>query len=134
MQGTTLFVLCACLLIAANASSITQHSSKHKTAKHTMFSKRNYSKAVRVRSNADAFKLLTQLGYNRCENLTDLKSNNQNETLCESSVESMLKKFQTTFHLPVTGKLDTATLKLMNRPRCNSLNSSSSFTDKNKLW
>ena len=130
MHCSSLFTLIVFLLTITIANTVTKHSSRHRMAVR----KRNHTKILAVRSEADAFKLLTQLGYNRCENLTDSKSNDHNGTLCQSNMELMLKKFQTAFHLPVTRKFDPATYKRMNTQRCHFLDSSSLLSNRDKLW
>jgi hypothetical protein len=100
-----------------------ERSSKCNTKLHA---EETYSKNGVIRSDTDAFEFLTRLGYNRCKHLAGL--------LCQSSMESMLTNFQTAFHLPITKKVDAATLNLMNTPRCGLPDSSSSSMDEIKLW
>jgi hypothetical protein len=70
--------------------------------------------APKVQSNTDALKYLDKFGYNKC---ADRKTESKGP-LCQSSFQTMLEHFQTIFRLPVTGKLDTPTINLMNKPRC----------------
>jgi len=48
----------------------------------------------------------------------------------------MLESYQTTYSLPVTKKLDAATLKLMNSPKVTGSNSKTipPYNDKYSLW
>ncbi|CAF0799059.1 unnamed protein product [Rotaria sp. Silwood1] len=78
-------------------------------------SKETARKAPTVKTNVDALKYLEKFGYNQCERPGKKKDK---EPLCQSSFQTMIEHFQTVFHLPVTGKLDEKTIKLMNRPRC----------------
>ena len=75
------------------------------------------SKAPKVQTNVDALKFLDKFGYNKCGSRADGKIKD-GEPLCQSSFQTMTEHFQTVFHLPVTGKLDSATINLMNRARC----------------
>lgn len=77
----------------------------------------------------DAFKFLTQYGYDPCNRTTD-----PNAPRCHSTFESMLKDFQIAYHLPVTEQLDTDTLKLMNTPRCTLPDYPLAVMDRAKLW
>jgi hypothetical protein len=74
-------------------------------------------KAPKVQSTVDALKFLDKFGYNKCTS-----ENNRHQQgdmpLCQSNFQGMIEHFQTVFRLPVTGKLDQATITLMNRPRC----------------
>jgi hypothetical protein len=74
-------------------------------------------KAPKVTSTADAFKYLDKFGYNPCDDHGNGKTGGKGP-LCESSFRTMIEHFQTVFHLPVTGKLDSPTITLMNKPRC----------------
>jgi hypothetical protein len=78
---------------------------------------KSHAKAPKVTSNTDALKYLEKFGYNHCGGHG---SGNKEQTapLCQSSFQTMIKHFQTIFHLPVTGKLDSVTTALMNRARC----------------
>lgn len=71
-------------------------------------------KAPQVKTNGDALKFFDKFGYNKCGEQTA----SNNGPLCQASFKSMIEHFQTVFRLPVTGKLDAATIKLMNTPRC----------------
>src|SRR5689334_19036321 len=77
-----------------------------------------YLIAATVKSKLDAFKYLSKYGYNPCQNQTGFETNNIKSDLCQGDIESMLKDFQSKYKLPVTGKLDQETLKLINTPRC----------------
>jgi len=131
MQWSVLLVLCVLLLTLVIANPINRHSLKHKKTKHTVPPKKPSSTAVAVKSNMDAFKFLTQFGYNPCGNLP---GSNSDGPSCQTSFKSMLESFQTFFHLPVTKKLDAATLKLMNTRRCSLPDILSSSMDRSKLW
>ncbi|CAF1375406.1 unnamed protein product [Rotaria sordida] len=85
------------------------------TAKKT--SKETARKAPTVQTNVDAMKYLEKFGYNQCGGPENTKTKKK-EVLCQSSFETMIEHFQTVFRLPVTGELDSATIKLMNKPRC----------------
>ena len=74
-------------------------------------------KAPKVQSNIDALKYFDKFGYNKCGGHGNGKITDGGP-LCQSSFQTMLEHFQTIYRLPVTGKLDNATLKLMNSPRC----------------
>jgi hypothetical protein len=54
--------------------------------------------------------------------------------VAESSVEPMLQAFQAAVHLPITKKLGTTALNLMDTPRCSVPDSPSSSTNTSKLW
>jgi hypothetical protein len=75
------------------------------------------AKAPKVQSNTDALKYFDQFGYNKCGGHGSGKVAGE-EVLCQSSLSTMLEHFQTVYHLPVTGKLDTPTVTQMNKPRC----------------
>jgi len=75
------------------------------------------AKAAKVISHPDAFKYLEKFGYTTCGGHGSGKSP-ETGPLCESSFQTMIEHFQTVHHLPVTGKLDSRTLTLMNAPRC----------------
>ena len=70
-------------------------------------------KVFLVESKHDAYKLLIEMGYIQCENPSDSETES-----CQTKFESALKAFQNDYHLPVTKELDSATLKLLNTPRC----------------
>ncbi|CAF1475596.1 unnamed protein product, partial [Didymodactylos carnosus] len=72
-------------------------------------------KRTAIKNELDAYSYLNKFGYDSC------KSKNKNgidKALCSTDMKSMIKHYQTVFHLPVSGKLDEKTLKLMNKPRC----------------
>lgn len=75
------------------------------------------AKAPKVATNADALKYLDKFGYNQCGGHASIKPVGTGP-LCQSSYKTMIEHFQTIYRLPVTGVLDTATINLMNRPRC----------------
>ena len=75
------------------------------------------AKAPKIGTNADALKFLDKFGYNQCGGHGSAKSVSEGP-LCQSSFKTMIEHFQTIFRLPVTGKLDNATITLMNKPRC----------------
>ncbi len=79
-----------------------------------------------IKTHADAFKFLVTLGYNPCAG--------KMVSFCRRSLESMLESYQTTYSLPVTKKLDAATLKLMNSPKSTQSNSETIPRRKDKLW
>ncbi|CAF1023954.1 unnamed protein product, partial [Didymodactylos carnosus] len=81
-----------------------------KTATKASHSK--HTKVKPINSDIEAFNYLGKYGYNRCGD------GKHKEVVCAMSIQSMLQHFQTVFHLPVTGKLDDKTKKLMNTPRC----------------
>ena len=62
-----------------------------------------------VKSKDDALSWFNKYGYNPCLN---------SQVQCSVSFTSLLKYYQNRFHLKITGKLDEATKKHMNRPRC----------------
>jgi len=134
MQWSVLLVLYALLLTLVVANPINKHSMKYKKTKHTISPKKPSSTDVAVKSNLDAFKFLTQFGYNRCGNHPGSNSDDDDGPSCQSSLESMLEDFQTFFHLPITKKLDAATLKIMNTPRCSLPDIPSPLVDRSKLW
>ena len=131
MQWSMFLVLSSLILIDVICNPIKKHSSK---SKHTALREKLRSTAAPVKSNTNALKFLTQFGYNPCENSLGSDPDSHDRPPCQSSVESMLKQFQTTFHLPVTGKLDAATLRQMNKPRCSLPDTPLSFTAKSVLW
>jgi len=134
MHWSVLLVLCTLLLTLVIANPVNKHSLKHKKTKPTMPPKKPSTTDVAVKSNLDAFKFLTQFGYNRCGNHPGSNSDGDDGPSCQSSLESMLEDFQTFFHLPITKKLDAATLKLMNTARCSLSDIPSSLVDRSKLW
>ncbi|CAF3467181.1 unnamed protein product [Rotaria socialis] len=89
---------------------------------------------VAIKTAKDAFKFLTNFGYNPCENPTNSKSDNSASLSCHLSMEAMLESFQQKNRLPVTKKLDVHTLKLMNTPRCGVPDSLAEMTDRSSLW
>ena len=74
-------------------------------------------KAPKVKSNTEALKYLDKFGYNKCGGHGSGKDAKEG-ALCQSSFQTMIEHFQTLFRLPVTGRLDEATVNLMNKPRC----------------
>ncbi|CAF1156403.1 unnamed protein product [Adineta steineri] len=62
-----------------------------------------------VKSQDDALTFFNKYGYNPCFNST---------VPCSVSFSSMVKDYQTKFHLKPTGSLDEATKKQMSRSRC----------------
>ena len=79
--------------------------------------KKSSAKAPKVKTNTDALKYLDKFGYNQCGGNGNGKITGGGP-LCQTSFETMIEHFQTLYRLPVTGKLDTPTMKLMNAPRC----------------
>lgn len=67
------------------------------------------SSAKPVKTREDALAWLTKFGYNPCS---------KSEVQCSLSYNSIIETFQKRFGLTVTGKLDGATQRQMNRPRC----------------
>ena len=131
MRWLSLLVLCALILIFVSAMPAKKVLSKDKTKSPR---KNTHSTTLAVKSEMDAFKYLTRFGYNPCESSSDSNSSDLNRPSCQSSLETMLKQFQTNFHLPVTKKLDAATVRQMNKPRCSLPDTPPSFMDKSKLW
>jgi hypothetical protein len=132
MHCFSLLVFCTFLSIAVMTNTSNERSSKGNTKLHD---EGTYSKNGVIKSDTDAFKFLTRFGYNRCKHIEGRpKATGLAGLLCRSSMESMLTNFQTTFHLPITKKVDAATLNLMNTPRCGLPDSSSSSMDETKLW
>jgi len=78
------------------------------------------------KSKPDVYKLLTEMGYNRCKNPSDSETN--------SCFESALEAFQKAYHLPVTKKLDSSTLRLLNTPRCGMPDGPAEVVDRSTLW
>ncbi|CAF1082970.1 unnamed protein product [Adineta ricciae] len=105
-----LFVLFYFLLTFTNGKPV---KSKGKKA-----IEKSPAKAPKVKTNTDALKYLDKFGYNACGGHGNGKSVVGGGPLCQSSFQTMIEHFQTVFRLPVTGKLDEATINLMNRPRC----------------
>jgi hypothetical protein len=75
-------------------------------------------KAPTVKTNAEALKFLDKFGYNKCGDSPQGKKTSEKGPLCQSSFQTMIEHFQTVFRLPVSGKLDTKTITLMNKGRC----------------
>ncbi len=134
MHWPALIVLCTILFTIVIANPITKLSSKQKNTKHIALHKRSHANTVVIESKVDALKFFTQFGYTLCKNPPGSKVDDHDSPACQSSMESMLEVFQITFHLPVTKKLDDATLKLMNTPRCSLSDFPQSFIDKGQLW
>lgn len=67
------------------------------------------SSAKPVKTREDALAWLNRFGYNPCS---------KSEVQCSLSYTSIIENFQKRFGLQVTGKLDGATQRQMNRPRC----------------
>ncbi len=86
---------------------------KHKTK---TIASRSKAKAPIVQTTGDALKFFDKFGYNKCGDGQGKQISDG--PVCQSSFQSMLEHFQTVFRLPVTGKLDSATINLMNTPRC----------------
>ena len=81
---------------------------------------RTYCKPVtapKVKKNPDAYKFLEKYGYSKCA-VSKVPGQSNDGPLCQSSFRAMIEHFQTVFRLPVTGQLDKATVRLMNKPRC----------------
>lgn len=112
------------ILINTSASSV--QKSKKKPAKINVG-------AFRIKSNSDAFTYLSKFGYNKCDNQPESNKKKGHTVLCQSSVESMVKDFQTVYQLPVTGELDRKTLSLMNTPRCG-MKDQSALARLTNLW
>jgi hypothetical protein len=134
MQGFVLLIFCILLLTVVIAKPVKKYTPKYKATKDASLHKTFHDEVAPVTSSADAYKFLTEFGYNPCENPADSKLDNHSGPACQSSIESMLKDFQIAFHLPVTKKLDAATLKLMNTPRCSLPDFLLSLVNKSKLW
>ena len=134
MQWSVFLVLSFLILTDVTANPIKKHPSKYKASKHTALREKLRVTAAPFKLNTITFKFLTQYGYNPCENPPGSESDSDDRPPCQWRVDSMLRKFQTTFDLPVTGKLDSATLTLMNKPRCGLTDTPPSFMDKSKLW
>jgi hypothetical protein len=134
MHWSAFLVFYILLLTSVTPNPINKHSLKLRTKKHIVLPKKIHSEASTIKSNIDAFKFLTQFGYNKCEDPSGPNSGSRNGPACQSSLESMLEAFQTAYHLPVTKKLDAATIKLMNTPRCHLPDIPRSLMDKSKLW
>ncbi len=134
MQWPAFLVFYILLLTAVIPKPINKHSLKQKTKKHSVLPEKIHSETSAIKSNIDAFKFLTQFGYNKCEDPSGPQSGSRNGPVCQSSLESMLEAFQIAYHLPVTKKLDAATIKLMNTPRCYLPDTPRSLVDKSKLW
>ena len=90
--------------------------------------KKSKPKVFSVKSKQDAYKLLTEMGYNRCKNPSDSETN--------SCFKSALKAFQKDYNLPAAKELDSATLKLLNTPRCGMPDdpAASMSIDHRELW
>jgi hypothetical protein len=131
---SVILIFCVFLPTTIIAKPVNKHSSNYEMDKGATVCEKNHFEVFAVKSSTDAFKFLTQFGYNPCENSPWSKSDDRDGQQCQSNIESMLQAFQSAFHLPVTKKLDAATLKLMNTPRCGLPDSSPSLMDKNKLW
>ena len=78
------------------------------------------------KSKPDVYKLLTEMGYNPCQNASESK--------IDSCFESALEAFQKAYHLPVTKKFDSATLRLLNTPRCGMPDGPAEVVDRSTLW
>ncbi|CAF3514673.1 unnamed protein product [Rotaria sp. Silwood1] len=122
------------LLTFVIGNPLNQHFLKNKRVKRSVFQSEVASNDVTIKSNADAFKFLTEFGYNRCQTPSGTDSEIYQSPACQSSFELMLEYFQTSFHLPVTRELDAATLKLMNTPRCDLPDSSSLLINKTSTF
>lgn len=92
------------------------------------------SKTDAIKSTTEAYKYLNRFGYSECEKQDGISPTNSGRIGCSESMESMLSTFQRRHRLPVTKKLDKATLALMNSPRCGLTDYLASITDKSKLW
>ena len=131
MKWFSLLVLCFLTLIFVSAIPGKKVSSEHSTK-----SPRNnvQSKTFVVKSDMDAFKYLTRFGYNPCENPSGSNLSDYNHSSCQSDLESMLKQFQTNFRLPITKKLDDATRKVLNTPRCGMSDFPPPLVNRSYLW
>ena len=87
----------------------------------------NYAKKSIDKTASDLYTYLTKYGYNPCENQSNSNKTNGKRISCQSNLESMLKEFQTRHRLPITGKVNSDVLKLMNTPRCGVKDTPSSF-------
>ena len=96
--------------------------------------KKSKPKVFSVKSKQDAYKLLTEMGYNQCENPSDSETDKLNRPPCQTGFESALEAFQKAYHLPATKELDSATLKLLNTPRCGISDGPAESVDLSKLW
>ena len=113
MRGLVVLIFTTSLFIGVFTAPLTENEvSKDKTKS--------------IKTHADAFKFLVTLGYNPCAG--------KMISFCRRSLESMLESYQTTYSLPVTKKLDAATLKLMNSPKVRQSNSKTIPPYKDKYW
>ena len=131
MRCFSLFVFCALVLIFVSTKSTKNVSSMNKIKSP----RENVPlTALVIESEADAFKYLTRFGYNPCESPFGSNSSDPNHPSCQSSLGTMLKQFQTRFQLPETKKLDAATRKKINTPRCGTSDSSPHFLNESVFW
>ncbi|CAF4971396.1 unnamed protein product, partial [Rotaria sp. Silwood1] len=132
--GKDRLVVESCLALASfiiRSKPINEYSSNdEKSPENT----ENHHDVLAVQTNKDAFKFLTEFGYNPCDSPTGFKSNDFTGPSCQVSMENMLENFQKKYNLPVTKKLDVRTLKLMNTPRCGVPDSLSEIVDRSSLW
>ena len=131
MHWFSLLIFCAIILIVVIANPLSKRSLKHKTKLHD---EETHVKPRIIKTELDALEYLTRYGFNHCQNPGGSEPTDIIGPLCQSSMETMLTNFQAAFHLPVTKKIDSATLNLMNTPRCGVADASSSYTVGNKLW
>lgn len=89
----------------------------HSTSAKPVSRREDISASI-VRSGSDAFRYLSEYGFNPCEHQNGSQITDGKPATCLITLESMLKNFQRAYKLPITGKLDQQTSKLMNTPRC----------------
>jgi hypothetical protein len=113
MKVILLIDLIGLLSILTSSSDISSKPASSPNTEHGM----KHRQAFTVESTLDAIAYLDKFGYNACNCRLQCMDGGKN-TSCPPNMESMLKTFQTFYHLPVTKKLDPKTLKLMNTARC----------------
>jgi hypothetical protein len=113
MKVILLIDLIGLLSILTSSSDISMKPVSKSKTEHGM----KHFEASAVESTLNAIAYLDKFGYNACSCRLQCMNGGKN-TSCPPDMESMLKTFQTFYHLPVTKKLDPKTLKLMNTARC----------------
>ena len=114
MQSILLRVSAILLLIVTTLNNLSAKPLSKSKINH----KTKPTKVSAVISPLDALEYLDHFGYNPCGNGTRSDTSGGKKILCQSSMQSQLKTYQTMHGLPPTGILDSKTLALMNKPRC----------------
>lgn len=106
-------ILCICFIFLLNLINL------HKiVGKPVHEKKQNHLTESSDKTNSDTFMYLTKYGYNPCGNQYESTKTKRPMVSCQTDLKLMIKDFQARHRLPITGKVDLKTKKLMDTPRC----------------